>query len=446
MGNSSVWNPGNSHTVTGGAGGDGGAAGTEGGMGILWTSPTANINVHRTTSSATTHRAAQYTITFDATEGRLSTTNKSLIATLGCELPDCIPNPIRWGCLFDGWTTVDGVEYYGASGSKSLSSYPTAANITLYANWIVDESMIQTIEFADIGQQVTTNTVVLDALASSGLEVEYAVTGPVALQGNELTFTGAGTVTVTASQDGDENWFAAEPVVVSFEVVKAEAEVLLLGLAQVYDGEAKAVGVVTVPEGLTVAVTYDGGAVAPMNAGEYAVAAVVEDAIWAGSATGTLVVAKAAQSIDFAEIGAQVATNAVTLGATASSGLAVAYAVEGPAVLDGNVLTFTGTGDVRVTASQAGNGNWEAAEPVVREFGVSKGRGEVVLSGLAQVYDGGAKAVGVVTVPEGLTVRVTYDGAEAAPVEAGSYDVRCETIDEKFEGSILYVHSSSSIQ
>jgi MBG domain (YGX type)/Bacterial Ig-like domain (group 3) len=55
----------------------------------------------------------------------------------------------------------------------------------------------------------------------------------------------------------------------------------------------------------------------------------------------------------------------VTLAATASSGLAVSYAVtSGPAMISGSTLTFTGAGTVTVTASQAGDTNNSAATPV----------------------------------------------------------------------------------
>ena len=90
------------------------------------------------------------------------------------------------------------------------------------------------------------------------------------------------------------------------------------------------------------------------------------------TAFGTLTVEKGLQTIDFAEIGKQVTTNTVTLAATASSGLVVGYAVEGPGVLAGNMLSFTGTGLVTVTASQSGDANWEAAANVVRSFEVAR--------------------------------------------------------------------------
>ena len=62
------------------------------------------------------------------------------------------------------------------------------------------------------------------------------------------------------------------------------------GLSQTYDGEPKNVTLETEPEGLTVVVTYDGELEAPSATGSYAVVATVDDAIWAGSAEGMLVV------------------------------------------------------------------------------------------------------------------------------------------------------------
>ena len=71
------------------------------------------------------------------------------------------------------------------------------------------------------------------------------------------------------------------------------AVVGLQHLAQVYDGAGKAVAVDTDPAGLAVAITYNGAAEIPVGAGSYAVVATVVEPNYEGSATGTLVVAKA---------------------------------------------------------------------------------------------------------------------------------------------------------
>ena len=79
-----------------------------------------------------------------------------------------------------------------------------------------------------------------------------------------------------------------------------------------------------------------------------------------------------AQFITFAEISDQfVYSEPVTLEATATSGLPVTYElVQGPATLDGNILTLTGEeGLVRVKAIQPGDStSWQAAPSVSRSF------------------------------------------------------------------------------
>src|SRR5947209_5464964 len=77
------------------------------------------------------------------------------------------------------------------------------------------------------------------------------------------------------------------------------ATVTLSGLAQTYDGTAKSVTVTTVPPSLTVDVTYDGNSSAPITAGNYAVVATVNDATYTGTASDTLVIAKATATIAF---------------------------------------------------------------------------------------------------------------------------------------------------
>jgi sugar lactone lactonase YvrE len=62
----------------------------------------------------------------------------------------------------------------------------------------------------------------------------------------------------------------------------------------------------------------------------------------------------------------------VTLGATASSGLAVIYTVSGPATLNGSTLSYTGGGTVVITATQPGNGAYTAATPIKASMLVSE--------------------------------------------------------------------------
>lgn len=126
----------------GGEGGAGGAAGAEGGAGELYVSTTAVVDVERATLSAETHTAAQYTITFDANGGTLSSEVDSVTATLGCGLPDCIPTPVWQGYVILGWKDDNGTQYYDGDGTKMLSSYSVPSGIVLHAEWVDDPAAL----------------------------------------------------------------------------------------------------------------------------------------------------------------------------------------------------------------------------------------------------------------------------------------------------------------
>lgn len=66
----------------------------------------------------------------------------------------------------------------------------------------------------------TTGPITLNATASSGLPVSYAITsGPTTVSGNVLSLDGiAGVVTIEATQDGNTTFEAATPVSISFTV------------------------------------------------------------------------------------------------------------------------------------------------------------------------------------------------------------------------------------
>jgi hypothetical protein len=91
----------------------------------------------------------------------------------------------------------------------------------------------QTLDFPSPGNvHFSSKTVSLSASASSGLPVSFAlVSGPATLEGNVLTLTGIGVVSVTASQPGDGNYSAATPITQSFSVIRATQEITFEDLA-----------------------------------------------------------------------------------------------------------------------------------------------------------------------------------------------------------------------
>jgi alpha-tubulin suppressor-like RCC1 family protein len=316
---------------------------------------------------------------------------------------------------------------YAVTGTIDDPRYQGAAGGTL-----VVAKAGQSIDFAAIPDQLATAEVILSASGGgSGQAIVFAVAGGPGLisGGNRLAFTGAGAVVVTATQAGDANHLAAAEVSQTVTVTKAPSTVNLSGLSRVYNGAPQIPGVETDPAGLSVVLTYEGLPDPPVNAGSYAVVATVNESRHAGSASGTLVVAKAPQAIDFPSIPDRLATDVVNLGATGGgSGNPVVFSVEGPAQLAANVLTFTGAGEVSVTANQAGDGNHEAATPVTRTFSVMKATASVVLSNLHQVSDGTPRQAIATTSPPGLNVTLTYNGDTAVPSAIGRHAV-VATID-----------------
>ncbi|NCC51110.1 MAG: hypothetical protein EOM20_07835 [Spartobacteria bacterium] len=220
---------------------------------------------------------------------------------------------------------------------------------------------------------LTTNALTTSGGSGTGV-ISYAVlSGPgTIVDDTNLTVTsGSGTIEIRALKAQDDLYF--ETIVTgTVSAAKAAGGVFLADLAQTYDGTARSVSATTDPSGLTVEFTYDGNTWAPTNAGSYAITGTINDVNYEGSATDTLVVNKADQTITFPAIDNQFWTNVVGLSATADSGLAVSFGVfSGPASISGETnLSFTGYGSVSVTADQAGDDNWNAAVTMTNTFSI----------------------------------------------------------------------------
>ena len=79
-----------------------------------------------------------------------------------------------------------------------------------------------------------------------------------------------------------------------------------------------------------------------------------------------IVPARAAQTLSFPTLPPLAVGQSYTLAALAGSRLPVSYGVSGPATLNGNVLTVTGFGPVRVMAWQPGDGTWSYPDPLAQ--------------------------------------------------------------------------------
>lgn len=243
----------------------------------------------------------------------------------------------------------------------------------------------QTITFPAPATPVTYGaaSITLGATASSGLGVSYSVSGPGSLSGSTLSFTGAGSVVVTASQGGNTTYSAAAPMQQTIVVNPVTLIVGVTGSPSRIYGQPNptftpAIGPFvngdTRISATTGAPTLTTTAVPKAPAGPYTIT-VGQGTLAATNyifnlTNGTLTVnGGAAQSILFPPLANFAHGTSVTLVAVATSGLPVTFTVaSGPASISGSTLTITGTGPVSITASQAGDTNFSAATSVTRPF------------------------------------------------------------------------------
>jgi hypothetical protein len=146
------------------------------------------------------------------------------------------------------------------------------------------------------------------------------------------------------------------------------AAIVTLGnLTQTYNGTPRSVSATTLPPGIAIDLSYNGSAVAPVNAGLYNVVATINQPSYTGSATGLLSVAKASQTITFGSIAPKsIADPAFALSGSSTSGLPVTYTSSNSTVasVSGSTVTIVGPGTATITANQAGNANYDPATPV----------------------------------------------------------------------------------
>ncbi len=213
-------------------------------------------------------------------------------------------NPLADDTTYSG-TDTDTLTISGANAAMSGNQFACVASNGIAPDAISDPATLtvnkltQTISFAPLHDRTYGDaSFAVAATASSGLLVSFEViSGPATIAANTVTLTGAGDVTIRASQAGDDTYVPAPDVDQSFAVGKAAAAIAFANTSQTYDGNPKPVTVTTTPSGLTVDVTYDGNATPPTAVGSYAVVATIVDPNYDGAANATLVVAAAPAEI-----------------------------------------------------------------------------------------------------------------------------------------------------
>ena len=284
---------------------------------------------------------------------------------------------------------------------------------------------MQTIAFNNPGGQAFGTTPTFTATASSGLTVAFATTTPTVC--TPVAFPATGTCTITATQSGNANYAAANPVTQSFSISKATQTITFNNPgSQLLTGSLTLTAIAS--SGLTLAFASTTPSVcttfALLTVGICTIAA-----SQAGSAnylaatpvTQSFSITSASQTITFNNPGSLLLASPLILSATASSGLSVNFASNSPTVCTATALLITGT--CTITASQAGNANYSAAIPVTQSFSVTTASQTITFNNPGtQTY--GTTFSPVATATSGLPVTVSSATpticTPTAPVTAGT--------------------------
>ena len=121
-------------------------------------------------------------------------------------------------------------------------------------------------------------------------------------------------------------------------------------------------------------------------------------------------IAKANQTITFGPINSHTFGDAdFTVSATASSGLAVTFAATGNCTISGATVHITASGSCTVVASQAGNGNYNAAPNVSQTFAIVNTAAGTVTGFFLEPATGGDAELLVTASSRGLTGTLVYE-------------------------------------
>lgn len=360
-----------------------------------------------------------------------------------------------------------------ASGDCSLDSSTAPADVTLTAagSCIITASQAgdadyvaasnasqafaidqgsQLIDFTGIpGEPYGTAEFPISPVATSGLPVSLSATGPCTLSSStspaEVDVTGIGECSITASQPGDGDWTAAAPVTQSFSTLQNQT-IDFAGLPGVTYGASPIALSATASSGLAVAYQSSGpcsvaGATLTITGAGTCVVLATQpgDADYnpAPDVAQSFVISPAGQSLDFGQLPAVdfVGSPDYTMDATASSGLLVTYAVGATdeCTVQADVVTVTGAGSCTVTASQAGDGDYQAATPVSETFLIDAGTPAVTVTASPSPatigsVDYSVTLTGVATTPPTGSVTVS-DGSATCPVSLASGTGSCSIVE-----------------
>jgi gliding motility-associated-like protein len=277
------------------------------------------------------------------------------------------------------------------------------------------------------------------ATTTSGLPITYTSNNPLVavIDSGKIKIIGVGTAVISVSQAGNANYLAATTGTQTLTVVKAAQTVSFVTLSSKSFGSPKFDAGATASSGLPITYVSSNALVAVIDSGKIKITGVGSTVIKATQAgnsnynaavtvSKTLVVVKGDQSITFAPIPNKAYSFPdFNAGATASSGLPVTYTSSNAAVavIDAGIVKITGVGAAVITATQAGNANYNAATDASQTLTVVKVSQVISFAAIPAKTFGTAKFDPGATTTSGLPITYTSNNALVAVIDSGKLKI-----------------------
>jgi MBG domain (YGX type)/Bacterial Ig-like domain (group 3)/Beta-propeller repeat len=237
--------------------------------------------------------------------------------------------------------------------------------------------------------------ITLSAYSTCHLPVTFSVaSGPGVVNGDMLSITGTGTITIAANQAGNTNCLKATTAYAYINVKHKGQTVTLTASPTIYTWPVKNLiplkAKATSGLPVTLRVVSGPAILVGDDLKIIGTGTVVVEAKQSGnsdylasSTTLTILIKKGTQHIAFHMPDSAVNGEKLPLDATVDSHLPLRFSVvSGPGKIIGNELKFIGVGQVVIAASNAGNTDWQKAE-ATHTFTVTKAKLKVIANGFA---------------------------------------------------------------
>jgi hypothetical protein len=339
------------------------------------------------------------------------------------------------------------VSDYAAPGTPTITLNPAAPTLTVFTTTAGTASAAQT--FQVTGSNLTEDVTVTapagfevsqdggsfasnqtlgrsgTTLASKTISVRIAASAAAgSLASANVTLTSTGATTANVAVSGTVSQAGVAPTVTAATIPGTFGVALSANVVASQNPTSYAISSGTLPAGLSLNTTTGAITGTPTAAGTGVVVAVTASNSTGTSAPANLTfdIAKAAQTITGLSTTDSKYTTApsYSLTATASSGLVVAYTSSNPAVatVSGSTVTIVGAGTTTLTASQAGNNNYNAATNLTQTLTVTVP--PMVAWEMTGVLNGGSSPMAPTTVDNRVVVEGLTKGSGIGAVTTGS--------------------------